>query len=594
MDRAPVISEIDVQNWVGTKSYQKGYRYYEDEAILNPRLRGQSLIAECQGSLPTPYRVEIRLAPEGIQWGSCTCTAGEGGHCKHAAALLLTWLHEPDSFVEVPELDKLLENRSKEELISLIQQMVSRHPDLEQMLELSVLIDMEPGKPLPAELIAQQVRRAFTSAGGDSGGDNAQIADNLQPILDLGEDLLDRENGISASTVYQALMETILSYDDCLYNDEGGDLGQVVAECEQGIEECLQSTQKPLPRDRDARFPEIRLGLLHTLFDLFLWDLQAGGLGYADETPSILSAQATAEEKQQIAEWVQAELPNGEDWDEDYQRRAMGGLWLILLGDQLDDEEYLRICRETHRTQDLIDRLLYLGRVEEAVSTAKQAGRTSITTIADLFEEHGHSEIALQLVQTQSQSENDIQLLEWLKQYAHRHEQPEEALRLAETLFWQAQTLENYYALLEASAALGQRDTVRARVLARLESAGNFSLLVEIYLLENEIDLALGALERVNPNIWSSRISILRRQVAQAVEGPRPHEAIRQYLLLTEDLIEHRTRGSYAEAARLLQQVRKLYRAVGEEDRWQQILSGLRQEYRRLPAFMDELRRAGL
>ncbi len=594
MDQVPVISEIDVQNWVGTKSYQKGYRYYEDEAILNPRLRGQSLIAECQGSQPMPYRVEVRLGPEGIEWGNCTCPAGEGGHCKHAAALLLTWLHEADGFVEVPELDKLLENRNKDELISLIQQMVSRHPDLEQMLELSALINLGPGEPLPAELIAQQARRAFTSAGGETGGDNAQIANNLQPILDLGEDLLDREDVTNAAAVYCTLMETILTYDDCLYHDEGGDLGQVVAECEQGIEVCLQNTQNRLPQASAAGNPALRKTLLRSLFDMLLWDLQAGGLGYADETPAILTTQATADEKQQIAEWVQAELPNGEDWDEDYQRRALGGLWLMVMGDQLDDAEYLRICRETRRTQDLIDRLLYLGRVEEALSAANQAGRYNLTTIADLFEEHGHAEIALQLVQSQPQSETDIQLLEWLKQYAYRHNQPEEAMRLAESLFWQAQTLENYYALLESSAAMGEREPVRARVLERMESAGNFSLLVEIYLLENEIDLALGALERVNPNIWSSRISILRRQVAQAVEIPRPHEAIRQYLLLAEDLIEHRTRGSYAEAARLLQQIRKLYRGLGEEDRWQQILSGLRQEYRRLPAFMDELRRAGL
>src|SRR5512142_1667186 len=124
MDRIPVISESDVQNWVGTRSFQKGYRYFEDETILNPRQRGQSLIAECQGSQPTPYRVEIRLGAEGILDGSCTCPAGEGGHCKHSAALLLTWLHEPGSFVEVPELDSLLENRSKDELISLIQQMI--------------------------------------------------------------------------------------------------------------------------------------------------------------------------------------------------------------------------------------------------------------------------------------------------------------------------------------------------------------------------------------------------------------------------------------------------------------------------------------
>ncbi len=329
-----------------------------------------------------------------------------------------------------------------------------------------------------------------------------------------------------------------------------------------------------------SRVPDYRQGRSH---EQFCTTLRRAGC--TASVPEVIA---------RLNERVQAELPNGEDWDEDYQRRALGGLWLMLMDNQLDDEQYLHICRETRRTQDLIDRLLYLNRVDEALSAAKQAGRYNLTTIADLFEEHGHPEIALQLVQSQPQSETDIQLLEWLKQHAHRHNQPEETMRLAETLFWQAQTLENYYALLEASAALGKRDAVRARVLERLENAGNFSLLVEIYLLENEIDLALGALERVNPNIWSSRISILRRQVAQAVEAPRPHEAIRQYLLLAEDLIEHRSRGSYAEAARLLQQIRKLYRGLGEEDRWQQILGGLRQEYRRLPAFMDELRRAGL
>ncbi len=594
MDTVPVIVETDVQNWVGTKSFQKGYRYFEDEAILNPRQRGQSLIAECQGSQPTPYRVEIRLGPDGILWGSCTCTAGEGGHCKHAAALLLTWLHEPGMFVEVPELDKLLENRTKDDLISLIQQMVSRHPDLEQMLELSALSSVAPGEPLDADLIAQQVRRAFSSAGGGSGGDNAQIADNLQPILDLAEDLLDRDDLLNASTIYRTLMDSMLAYDDCLYNDEGGDLGQVLAECEQGIEECLQSTQSQPEGYGDLRYSEIRRELLRTLFDLFLWDLQAGGLGFADETPSILSAQATPGEKQQIAGWVQAELPNGEDWDEGYQRRALGGLWLVLVSDQLDDEAFLRICRETGRTQDLIDRLLDLGRVDEALAAARQAGRHNLSNIADLFEEHDHPDLALQLVQSQPDSETDIQLLEWLKLYAHRHDQPQEALRLAETLFWQAQSLENYYARLEAAAAMGERDAVRARVLERLESAGNFSLLVEIYLLENEVDLALAALERVNPNIWSGRMAVLRRQVAQAVEAPRPHEAIRQYLLLAEELIEQRTRGSYAEAARLLQQIRKLYHGLGEEERWQQIINGLRQEYRRLPAFMDELRRAAL
>lgn len=587
MNRVPEISEIDVQNWVGTKSFQKGYRYFEDEAILNPRKRGQSLIAECQGTQPAPYRVEVRLGPEGILWGSCSCSAGEGGHCKHAAALILTWLHEPDTFVEVPEIEKLLENRPRAELISLIQQMVTRHPDLEQVLELSALSNQAADEPISADLIAQQVRRAFTSAGGEISGDNASIADNLQPILDLGEDLIDREDVANASTVYQTLMDSMLVYEDCLYNDEGGDLGQVLAECEQGIEECLQS----------ARDPELRQDLLRSLFELFVWDLQAGSLGYADETPQVLKSQSSLEERRMIAEWVQSELPEGEDWGEEYQRRALGGLWLNLIGDELDDETFLTICRETGRIQDMIDRLLSLNRVDEALIAAKENGGLNITRVADLFEKHRHPEMALQIIQDQPNSETDIQLLEWLKDYARRHDQPQEALRLAELIFWQAQSLENYNALLDAAAALPEpadREAVRNRVIQRLESAGNFSLLVEIYLYSNEVDLALAALERVNPDIWWGRMAVLRRQVAQTVEIPRPHEAIRQYLLLAEQLIGQRSRGSYAEAVRLLQLVRKLYYGLGEQERWQQMINGLRQEYRRLPALMDEMRRANL
>ncbi len=584
MNRVPVISEMDVQNWVGAKSFQKGYRYFEDEAILNPRRRGQRLIAECQGTQPVPYRVEIRLGEDGILEGSCTCAAGEGGHCKHAAALLLTWLREPEMFVEAPEIEQLLENRSKEDLIALIQQMVSRHSDLEQLLELNALSTLAPGQTVPAERIAQQIHWAFSSTGGELGGDNARVAENLQPILDLGEELIDRGDIENSATIYRTLIDSMLTYEDCLYSDEGGDLRQVLAECEQGIEECLHSTRQP----------ELREMLLRALFELYVWDLQAGGLGYADESPSILANHSTAAEKQEIARWVQVELPAGEDWDSGNQRRSLGGLWLALLADSIDDDTYLRICRETGRTRDLTDRLLELDRVDEAVEVAKAAGISEITRFADLFEKYGHTELAERLVKESPNSETQIPLLEWLKEYAIIHNQPEEALRLAESLFWQAQSLENYDALLDAAEAVGSRDGVRRRVLERLETAGNHSLLVEIFLLENEVDLALGALERVNPDIWWGRLAVLRRQVAEAVESRHPREAVRQYLLLTEELIRQRSRGSYAEAARLLMQARKLYYGLGEEERWNQILSGLRQEYRRLPAFLDELQRAGL
>jgi hypothetical protein len=513
----------------------------------------------------------------------CTCTAGEGGHCKHAAALMLTWIYEPGMFTDVPELDLVLKKRSKEELMQLIQQMLARHPDLEQLLELSAMSRMDAGESLNPDQIMQQVQRAFSAAGGEW-GDNAAIAENLQPVLDLGDEFLEQDDVRNAATVFQTLMESLLSYEDSLYNDERGDLSQILAGCEQGIQECLE----------DLEDLELRLLLLRSLFEFYLWDVNAGGRGYADETPLILAEQSTLEEKQKIAEWLQAALPEGDDFSAQFQRKSLGGLWLELVGDTLDEEGYLKICRETGLTLDLVDRLLSLDRVEEAVVAAADEHSYMLTALADLFEKYSYPELGLKLIKERPNSETDILLLSWLKQYAARHNQPQEAMRLAAVLFWQEQTLENYNALLQTAEELGEGAAVRERILTRLENAGNFSLLVEIYLMENELDLALAALERVNPEIWVGRISSLRRQVAQAVEETRPHEAIRQYLLLVEDLIGHRSRGGYAEAARFLQQVRKLYERLGEREAWSRLISGLRQEYRRLSALQDELRRAGL
>jgi uncharacterized Zn finger protein len=296
-----------------------------------------------------------------------------------------------------------------------------------------------------------------------------------------------------------------------------------------------------------------------------------------------------------ISTWIQQEMPEGEEWGNHYQRRALGGLWLTLLAGELDDEGFLRICRETWRTQDLVNRLLDLDRVNEALSAARAAGRYQhITAVADLFEKHGHPQLGMQIIKEQPDSATDIQLLEWLKHYALRHDMPQDALQLADSLFWIAQSLENYNDLLEAAAALDEQPGVHARVIERLENAGNFSLLVEIYLLENEIDLALSTLELVKPEIWGERMSILRRQVAQAMEATRPREAIRQYLLLAEALIEQRSRGSYADAAILLQRVHRLYHSLDEDENAIQIIQSLRSEYHHLPALLDELRRAGL
>ncbi len=133
----PAVSEETISDWVSSRSFQLGRSYFENEAIFDLRRQGRSLKARCQGSMPQPYRLGVAFGAEGIEEANCSCPVGDGGHCKHVGALLLTWLDQPDAFRVVAEPDADLEQRSKEELIALIKQMLRLQPDLETLLEVA-------------------------------------------------------------------------------------------------------------------------------------------------------------------------------------------------------------------------------------------------------------------------------------------------------------------------------------------------------------------------------------------------------------------------------------------------------------------------
>jgi len=130
----PQFSEDDILERVGERSFERGRRYFLQGAIFDARRQGSTLKAYCEGSRPEPYRVRVTFTSKGIKEAECSCPVGSGGRCKHVAALLLTWLHRPEEFREVEELDKALERRSKSELIALIKQMLLRRPELEAPL----------------------------------------------------------------------------------------------------------------------------------------------------------------------------------------------------------------------------------------------------------------------------------------------------------------------------------------------------------------------------------------------------------------------------------------------------------------------------
>ena len=107
MTTIPTITEEDVRDFVGEGSFQRGQKYFRDNRIFDTRRAGMALKAKCEGSRSTPYRVEVTFDNTGIEDTDCLCPVG--GYCKHVVALLLTWLAEPDEFIEQQDIDTLLQ-----------------------------------------------------------------------------------------------------------------------------------------------------------------------------------------------------------------------------------------------------------------------------------------------------------------------------------------------------------------------------------------------------------------------------------------------------------------------------------------------------
>lgn len=136
-----IITEHTIRTFVGEQNFLKGQQAVRDGAIVNPVRQGMMLKAYCYGSLPEPYRVQVTFDDTGITTALCSCPAGSPTYgnrgCKHVAALLLTWQEQPETFVEMDDLDIILERKDKSELIAFIKQLLVKQPEVAWQLTMS-------------------------------------------------------------------------------------------------------------------------------------------------------------------------------------------------------------------------------------------------------------------------------------------------------------------------------------------------------------------------------------------------------------------------------------------------------------------------
>ncbi|MCI0610007.1 MAG: hypothetical protein L0Z71_13225 [Anaerolineae bacterium] len=574
MTSIPHLKKSDVVRWTDEIYFQRGQKYFEAEAIYDQRREGMTLKSKCSGSQAPFYQQKVIFDSKGIQSAECSCPVGDGGHCKHAVALLLTWVNDPDSFQEVEALEEILEKRTKAELIVIVKQMLDQEPDLESLLDLP--FSQEESQPLNVKAIRQQAQNAFRNVDYEWGY-TREIKQVLNPLLKLAASYLARNDAENSALIYETIIESIIDNENAALGDKEGELLRVVYDCAEALGECLT----PIADSKT------RIEILQILFSAYRWDtIKIGGVGAADCVPEILTSQTTSKEQKEIAQWTREIMPKGNSWSDGYHREVLGRLLLDLEANTLDDEAYLKICRETGRLNDLIERLLKLKRIQEAEEDAKAAEDYPLFRALEIFTKHKQADLAEKIVTERLKTIEDDRLIEWLSERYKQRGNLAGSLNLEERLFRKYPNIEKYKKLHKLAGQLDRWGHLRAQIISELENKKDFHFLISIYLFEKEVGKALAMLEKLPPR-WGDHST--QFEVAQAAKKQYPQEAIRIFTNEAERFIDFRNRDSYSQAALCLHEVRDIYRQMNEMESWNKLIKEIRERYKKLPALQDEL-----
>jgi|GEM_PF-2552113 len=598
--KLPEITLSQIKARASGKVFSRGEGYYRRDAITNPIRRDQTIEWQCAGSYAQPYRVRVEFVGGSIESTYCNCEYDWGGDCKHIVALLLTYLHEPEQFEERQPVIQSLSDRSKEDLIDIIQQMLIRYPDLQSVIDRPSPTQVIEGTvEMDTLTIRQELRDAFSNVYSeyydydDYRGYGTNPVSKIQEFRQLAKRFSDKGDWLSASQIYRAILEEFAEMEQGYFYDEEGYLAEEVNLTVSDIALCLE-------QDMVSQVTSERQAVLLALLGVKIWDTEFGGLDIGWESHEIILNHVQPDDIPTIRKIVedvrdrQRKKSYGEWSVESYTRFLME---LDVL-DNVDSEVILKKLYDEGMDKLLIRKLLELGRVAEAVDMIKQhiTGSHEMLQMANMLVAKDQSEIAQQLVEDHLGKKDDDGLTRWMIDYHQQQQNIEQVLRWQQVLMAQRPSRELYADIKGNAQALNQWDTVQPALIKALTQSKRFVMLTYIYLMEEEWELAWQILPKARKDNhgWIYAQQAIELEVADATMHVMPNRAVSIYKDYIQKLIDRRGRDNYQQAATLLLKVRQIYRDLREHETWNSLIQHIRTDYKRLPALQDELKKAGL
>ncbi len=581
------------------QSFERGRQYYRAGAIQNAACQGDVLTAVCEGSSAPAYRLRVELDQTGVHTASCTCPYDWGGLCKHLVALLLTYIHQPETFSERGPVADLLKGLDREDLVALIEKLASRDPNLYDWLEISApqlgakktiahqgSPAAHPSKREKRETVVseqayrRQVKNILHSLDGLSSSQAywgvSGMIEQLEEVRQSAVQFLEAGNPYGAIRILMVLLQEVADEYET-FDDSDGEMGEFLDSLGLPLAEAILSAD--MSAGEHSELEDRANKIWDSLSDYGIEGLEvaAAALKYGWE---------------EVEPGSDEELWQEEDWDEDDDRYGdeideLVTARLNVLERQDRTDEYLRLCQQVGEHLRYALKLLEMGRVDEAVTTAINRLETAEAAllIAQRLRELDRVEDAMKVAERGFSLGGYKHALGcWLGPMQEARGNTDQAMLAYRSAFNEMPSLELYQSLKRLSGL--RWEAIQPQLMDILRSSANAHVLADVYLSEEQWDAAIRLTDQGSAGDYR-----LAEKVAEAVITRRPDWVIQVSRQQAEQLIERTQSKYYPHASRWLARMKRAYLLKGEADEWEAYLSNLKRTYARRPALQAELKK---
>ena len=571
------LTENILKSLSSPESFTRGHDLYQSDAVYDTFRQGDLLTGKCEGSNAPFYQIHVQLDEGDVQEASCNCPYDWGGYCKHIIALMLTYIHHPDAFIEQKNINELLEQLDKDDLVHLITKMVDKNPDLYSWLQTAIPAVSAKSQPtqqrnkrktgVSKTVYKRQIQSILHSLQGYRMSEAywmmGGMVDQLDHVRDTAYDFLEANDAQGALIILTTLLTEVSgSFDQ--FDDSDGELGGFFSELALPLVEAILSA--------DLSKTE-RHNLLIEL-EPVVEELSAYGI---DDLDVILAA-LNLDSSEDV-------LDEQEDYD--YDESILTEAKLNILERQNRVEEYLKLCLEVGEYQRYILKQIEVGEFEKAKEVAWKTitQASDALAIAKSLRDAGHLPDALLLAEKGLDldgSKHDLGA--WLGPIEETQGQIDKAIQAYQSAFTSLPSL-NLYNILKKLSGTNWGD-LRSVLMQILQASPHMEVLVDVYLSEEEWDKAISIAKKAGEWNYS-----LIEKVADTVFPFRPDWVIQASRKQAEGLIAKTQSKYYATAARWLAKMKQAYHASGRREEWLSYLSEIKNTYTRRPALQAELKK---